>query len=180
MMKRFSFLCLFFFTSVLCQWDNTFAESDPKNTIENSFDGRIHLTEEEEKWLEQNHVVRARVGDTPPLHFNDGQNRGVSVEYLNMIAEKVGFQVEYVYGIPWPDALENIKKQETVDLLLTAKNVKERRPHMRFSDDYLLMPLVIYSRTDSDFISSIDDLTGKTVAVEKGYVMQSMIDVGFS
>jgi ABC-type amino acid transport substrate-binding protein len=180
MMKRFSFLCLFFFTSVLCQWNNTFAESDPKNSIENSLDGTIQLTEEEENWLEQKHVVRARVGNTPPLHYFDGQNRGVCVEYLDLLAEKIGFKVEYVHGIPWTDALENIKKQDTVDLLLTAKNVKERRPYMRFSDDYLLMPWVIFSRTDSDFVSSIDDLIGKTVAVEKGYVMQSMIDVGFS
>jgi len=117
--------------------------------------------------------VRARVGDTPPLHFYDGQNRGVCVEYLDMIAEKVGFQVEYVHGISWPDSLENVKKQDTVDLLLTGKNVKERRSYMLFSDDYLLMPRVIFSRTDSAFISSIVDLIGKTVAIEKGYVMQS-------
>ena len=179
MTKRFSFFCLFFFTSVLCQWSNTFAESDPKNSIGNSFYGTIQLNEEEENWIEQKHVVRARVGENPPLHFYDGQNRGICVEYLDLIAEVVGFQVEYVHGIPWTDALENIKKQDTVDLLLTAKNVKERRPYMRFSDDYLFMPWVIVSRTDSDFISSIDDLTGKTVAVEKGYVMQSRLMAEF-
>ena len=175
MMKRFSFLYLFFFIFVLFPICDTFGKGDAGNTIETSSFGKIELTEKEKNWLAQKHVVRARVGKNPPLHFFDGENKGISVDYFNLIAELVGVQVEYVNGISWPDALDNIKKQENIDLLLTGKNVKERRPFMRFSDDYLLMPWVVFSRTKSDFISSVDDLRGKVVAVEKNFVMQKKL-----
>ncbi|MFT5716945.1 MAG: diguanylate cyclase (GGDEF)-like protein/PAS domain S-box-containing protein [Oleiphilaceae bacterium] len=175
MMKRFSFFYLFFFIFILFPCHNTFAKSEADNTIDTSSFGKIVLTEKEKNWLAEKHVVRARVGANPPLHFFDGENKGISVDYFNLIAELIGLKVEYVNGIPWSDALENIKKQKVIDLLLTGKNTKKRQPFMRFSDDYLLMPWVIFSRTDSDFISSVNDLIGKTVAVEKDFVMQKML-----
>jgi len=174
-MKRSSLLSLFIFIFILFPCIDSSGKADADNSVITSNYNKIQLTEKEKNWLAEKHVVRARVGSTPPLHFFDGENKGISVEYFNLIAELVGLQVEYVHGIAWPDALENIKKQETIDLLLTAKNVKERRPYMRFSDDYLLMPWVVFSRTKSDFISSIDDLIGKTVAVETKYVMQEIL-----
>ncbi len=174
-MKRFSFLYLFFFIFILFPFRDTFAKSEADNTIDTSSFGKIVLTEKEKNWLAEKHVVRARVGANPPLHFFDGENKGLSVDYFNLITELLGLEVEYVNDISWPDALDNIKKQETIDLLLTGKNTKERQSFMRFSDDYLLMPWVIFSRTDSDFISSVNDLNGKTVAVEQGFVMQKML-----
>ncbi|MCP3892145.1 MAG: PAS domain S-box protein, partial [Desulfobulbaceae bacterium] len=151
------------------------AESAKLNTAKSFSRYNIELTENEQKWLEQNPIVKARVGANPPLHFYDGQYRGISVDYLNRIGEIVGFKVEYVHGIPWYEAIEEIKKGKKFDLLLTAKNTKERQAYMRFSDDYLLMPWVIFSRIKSDFISSIDDLNGRTVAVEKSFVMQKLL-----
>ena len=174
-MKRFSFLYLFFFIFILFPIRDTFSKSEADNTIDTSSFGKIVLTEKEKNWLAEKHVVRARVGANPPLHFFDGENKGISVDYFNLIAELIGLKVEYVNGIPWSDALENIKKQKVIDLLLTGKKSKERQPFMRFSDDYLLMPWVIFSQTDSDFISSVDDLIGKTVAVEQNFVMQKML-----
>lgn len=155
--------------------DSNSNEDEFQNTNENLAHYRTDLTEEEKNWLEQNPVVRARIGAMPPLHFFDGQNRGISVDYLNLIAEIVGFQVEYVHGIPWDEAIEDIKNHEKFDILPTAKNTKERQEFMRFTDDYLLMPWVIFTRTEGDFISSIEDLFGKTVAVEKSFVMQKML-----
>ena len=180
MMKRSSVLSLVFFIFVLLPCGDTSGKTGGGTRDATSSYNTIQLTEKEKSWLAKKHVVRARVGATPPLHFFDGENKGICVEYFNLIAELVGLQVEYVNGVSWSDALVNIKKQEKIDLLLTAKNVKERRPYMRFSDDYLLMPWVVLSRANSDFIGSIDDLIGKTVAVEKNYVMQKILMSEFS
>jgi len=155
-------------------------ESNRPTYIEDFFANEIILTEAENNWLEQNPVVRARVGNNPPLHFYEDGNYGVSVDYLTLIAEHIGFRVEFVNGIPWTKALENIQIHEAIDLVLTAKNTKERQKTMLFSDDYLMMPWVIFSRTDADFISSIEDLFGKTVAVEQGFVMQKRLMKEFS
>ncbi|MCK4682556.1 transporter substrate-binding domain-containing protein, partial [Candidatus Bipolaricaulota bacterium] len=105
-------------------------------------DSGLNLTPEERAWLDAHPVVRARVGDAAPLHFFDGEPRGIAVDYLNLIAERVGFDVEYVYGIPWSTALEDIRNHEQLDLILTAKRTPERQDDMAFTEDYLLMPWV--------------------------------------
>lgn len=175
-MKRSSSLFyLFLFFLVFFPYKSISSQAGPQDATDVTVYSSIHLTEKEHNWLRQYHVVRARVGDNPPLHFYDGQNRGISVDYLNLIAKIAGFQVEYVHGIPWVEAIEDIKKPVKFDLLLTAKNSIDRRPYMRFSDDYLLMPWVVFSRTKSGFVSSIDDLVGKTVAVEKSFIMQKKL-----
>ncbi len=132
---------------------------------------KIELSDKEQAWLNQHRIVRARVGTVPPLHFFDGQYKGISVEYLNQIAKRVGFQVKYVTDIPWPNALENIKNHKVIDLLLTAKITPERRQIIAFTNDYLLMPYVIFSQKDHYYISTIKDLNQKTVSVEEGYAI---------
>lgn len=136
---------------------------------------KVPLTQEEKNWLAQHPVIRARVGNAQPLHFFDGKNRGISVDYLDLIAEYVGLEIEYVHDVSWTDALENIKEHQVVDVLLTAKNTEERRNDMLFSDDYLFMSMVIFTRTKSGFVGSIDDLFGKTLSVENNYVIHKKL-----
>ena len=136
---------------------------------------RIALTREEQAWLRDHPVIRARVGNVPPYHFWDNRPQGISVDLLNHIAEKTGFQVEYLHGMSWPDAVENIRNHENVDLLLTAKRTPERKTFMVFSRDYLKLPWVIFTRQDENTIFAMEDLFGKTVAIEKGYVMQERL-----
>ena len=135
---------------------------------------QIKLTSQEQAWLDKHPVVRARIGKAPPLHFFDGKPLGISVDYLNLIAKRAGFTVQYVTDIPWSKALDDIKKHETIDLLLTAKETPERRNHMAFTKDYLLMPWVIFAQKDSS-IGSMEDLMDKTVAVERDYVMHKKL-----
>jgi polar amino acid transport system substrate-binding protein len=134
----------------------------------------VALTPEEKAWLDKHPVVRARIGKAPPLHFFDGKSRGISVDYLNLIAKRAGFTVQYVTDIPWSKALEDIKNHETIDLLLTAKVTPERRKYMAFTKDYLLMPWVIFTQKDKS-IGSMEDLMDKTVAVERDYVMHKKL-----
>ena len=134
----------------------------------------VALTPEEKAWLDKHQVVRARIGNTPPLHFFDGKSRGISVAYLNLIARRAGFTVQYVTDIPWSKALDDIKNHETIDLLLTAKVTPERRNHMAFTKDYLFMPWVIFTQKNSS-IGSMEDLMDKTVAVERDFVMHKKL-----
>jgi PAS domain S-box-containing protein len=134
----------------------------------------LHLTPEEQTWLDANHTVRARVGNAPPLHFFDGKYRGISVDYLNLIASRVGFNIQYVTDIPWSKALDNIKKHEINDLLLTAKVTPERQTVMTFTRDYLLIPMVIFTQKNNS-IDAIDALLNKTVSVEKNYVVHKKL-----
>jgi PAS domain S-box-containing protein len=139
----------------------------------------LEFTKKEKTWLSQHHSVRARVGGAPPLHFYDGKFRGISVEYLNLIAERAGFNVQYITDIPWSTALENIKNHQELDLILTAKNTPERQKTMVFTEDYLLMAYAIFCRKDTDFIQTIENLENIKVSVEQDYVIHKKLSAEY-
>ena len=64
----------------------------------------VDLTPEEKAFIQKHPVIRARVGNNPPLHFYDGKYRGISVDYMNLIAKHAGFSVQYITDIPWSES----------------------------------------------------------------------------
>ena len=140
--------------------------------------GSITLTKSEQNWIDKKHTVRIRVGNWPPFIFSDGGFRGISIDYIKIIFDLHGIKYKFVSerDLPWKKTLENIKNHKIVDLVPTAKITEERKKNMIFTDEYLFMPWVIFSRNDSPFISGMKDLAGKTVSVPNGYVMENLIE----
>lgn len=143
--------------------------------------GEIDLTPEESAWLAQGYTVRVRVGPAPPLMFSDGQVRGIAIDYLETIFNRQGIAYEYVTenDVSWPQALDYIRNHETVDMVPTINRTTEREDYIAFTRDYLFYPRVIFTRDDADFVATIDDLSGKTVSVEDGFVTQTLIEQQF-
>ncbi|MBT6338437.1 MAG: transporter substrate-binding domain-containing protein, partial [Desulfobacula sp.] len=106
-----------------------------------------------------------------------GKIQGIAIDYLTHIFNVNDINFKYISAseVTWPEALEYIKRHEVVDMVPTAKITNERKKDMIFTDEYIFAPWVIFTRVDSDFISSIDDLNGKTVSVEEGYVMHQRL-----
>ena len=54
-------------------------------------DTRISLTPDEQAWLDDHRVIRvANEDDWPPFDFSiDGQANGISIDYMNLIADRV-------------------------------------------------------------------------------------------
>ena len=137
----------------------------------------ISLTDSEISWIKQKHLVRVRVGNWPPFLFDEGEFKGISVDYVKKIfsLHSIDYQFISAKDIPWKTALRNIENHEIIDLLPTAKITEERKQLMIFTDEYLFLPWVIFSRNDSPFLSGIEDLHGKTVCVPDGYVMHDLL-----
>ena len=139
----------------------------------------IQLSPKEKAWLQDKHIVRVRVGNYPPLMFGDGgEIRGIAIDYVNLIFTRNGIKFKYISGgeVTWPEALEYIRKHEVVDMVPTVKVTQKRKEYMLFTNEYIFAPWVIFTREDSDFISTIDDLKGKTVSVQEGYVMHKKLE----
>jgi len=136
-------------------------------------DSIIHLSSEEKTWIKENPIVRVRIGNSPPFMLTEGKVQGIAIDYLTYIFDINGINFKFISDsdITWPKALEYIKQHEVVDMVPTAKITEERKKNMIFTDEYIFGPWVIFTRSDADFVSSIDDLNGKTVSVEEGYVM---------
>ncbi|MBT5186891.1 MAG: transporter substrate-binding domain-containing protein [Kordiimonadaceae bacterium] len=105
------------------------------------------LTEEEQQWLAEHPVIRSTSAmDWAPIDFTvDGKATGLSIDYLNLIAEKIGFKIEYINGQNWTEHLEMLKARE-IDITHSASKTTARSEFLNFSEAYLELPTVYYGR----------------------------------
>ena len=161
-----------------------FAEAVSSEVDDSSLDakaiaGRVSLSVEQNAWLRKGLTVRARVGSAPPLHmWKDGAS-GISVDYLNLICDGFDIRCVFVTGIPWPEAIPKISNGDGADVVLTVKRTTERSEKVAFTKDYLFMPWVIFARDGGSSIKGIDDLDGKAVAVEEGFVLHGRLKTDY-
>ncbi len=137
----------------------------------------FELNDAEKKWLAEDHIVKVRVSYFPPFHFNKNKLEGLSVDIATKMLEDLNIRYELVSSIDysWAESLEQIKNRKTFDMFLTASVTEERKEYLAFSDNYLKIPWVIFTRDDSPFITSIDDLDGKVISCPEGFVIGEVI-----
>lgn len=155
--------------------DTTSRQAD--QNIPKELASQIQLTEKEQAWLNQGHTVRVRINDFPPHIMNVPEPRGISVDYLNLLKKRFGIKFEFVnVSLPWKEAVEDLEgEHKWYDLLVTMKRTPEREKRIAFTQDYLFAPWVIVNRTNSPFVSRMEDLKNRRVAVERGYVVEELI-----
>jgi polar amino acid transport system substrate-binding protein len=105
----------------------------------------------------------------PPFEIVDdsGNVVGFDVDLMNAIAEDQGFKVEYLDQ----DFAGLIPALQTgnIDIIASGMTItEEREGEVDFSEPYITAGLAIAVTTDNEEIQSVDDLKGKTVAVQTG------------
>ncbi len=136
------------------------------------------LTQEEARWLREEHTVRIRIGDWPPfMIYEEGDISGISIDFIEDIFHYYDIDFEYISPevYTWSEALESLASREDIDLLPTAKITEERSRQMLFSREYISPPWVIFTRKDSPAVQGIQDLSGKTLSVQYGYYMHDLL-----
>lgn len=139
---------------------------------------KIPLSKEEVEWLHKNHKVRIRIDNIFPYQIvKDGKYSGISVEIIEKIFKQYGIRYEFLYGegYSFEETLKQLKNKDKIDMLLTVNPTKEREKNALFSDVYLDVPFVIFTRNEHKFITNISDLDGQTVAVEDGYIVHNIL-----
>ena len=135
--------------------------------------GKITLTKEEQAWLALKHTIRVRVNKVPPFMFIEPKPSGIAIDYFNHVAQRVGLDILYVTDtIGFPKSLQDLEKERRhFDLILHMRRTPERDKKFALSNEYILTPQVIITRDKSSFVSNMRDLEGKTVVVERGYMI---------
>lgn len=131
---------------------------------------RIPLTSAELAFLAAHPIIRAsNEMDYPPFDFAVGERpTGYSIDLLNMLAERIGLNIKYVNGYSWNE-LVGLFKQGKLDLLHTLIRSKEREKFGIFSSPFKRMKNHFVVRRGAPDIYDIRQLSGKTVAVGKGW-----------
>ncbi|WP_169719648.1 PAS domain S-box protein [Psychromonas aquimarina] len=135
----------------------------------------VMLTNAEHKWLEEHPVINVHnEKDWAPFNYFDYDTpRGLSIDYMNLLAEKLGIEVNYRTGPSWSEFLDLIKNKN-LDVMLNIVKTQDRQKYLLFTEPYMKNPNVIISRSDKPF-DNIDDLYGRTVAFPKGFFYEEVL-----
>ncbi len=105
----------------------------------------------------------------PPFEFqaDDGSFTGFDIDLMNAIGEAAGVEIEYE-SLPF-DGIIPALQAGTVDAAISAMTITEERAEVvNFSRPYFKAGLAIAVAEDNAEIASVDDLEGKTIAVQIG------------
>ena len=142
-------------------------------------ESRVALSATEQAFLEAHPVIRVHnEKDWPPFnYFENGRPRGLSIDYMNLVAERLGINVEYVTGPGWNEFLEMIK-QKDLDVMLNIVKTEDRVQYLLFTEPYIKNPNVIVSTQEKPY-ETIKALFGKTVAFPKGFFWEEALTRSF-
>ena len=141
-----------------------------------SVKGTLKLTDLEQAWIAQKQPIRVRIVNFPPYTIlGQGKPTGIVPDYLKRITEQTGvkFKLEETSST-YAEALRGLQNLEGPDVIPSMMFSPEER-NVLFSNPYQASPVVFYTRTDADFITSISDLIGKRVIVNKGTVIEQAL-----
>ncbi|MDG1709177.1 MAG: transporter substrate-binding domain-containing protein [Emcibacteraceae bacterium] len=143
--------------------------------------GTVLLSDAEKTWLEQHPVITASNElEWAPLDFvRNGEPLGFSIDYLNLVAEKVGLKIEYINGYSWEELLEKLENRE-IDMAQSIIQDAERAKYLNFTKPYLDLPMVYFGREGSSRINSIKDLEGLRIGVVQGSIPASIYQDQYS
>jgi ABC-type amino acid transport substrate-binding protein/heme exporter protein D len=141
------------------------------------------LTPAQDSWLtkHKNTILVRPEKQYPPFSFISSSPhstpKGLAVDYIELIARKVGAVITYTEAKPSADILSDIREgKEGVVLAVSQTDAAER--YLYFSESFMQIPAVIvtrrdYNRSEREF--TLGDFTAKQVALTKGYAVEEFI-----
>ena len=160
-------IILFFTSQVLISQENSLTE--PQSII---------MTEEEQAWLDKNYTVRVSAGNHPPFIFNKPEPHGMAVDYITILAQQFGINFQLIPDFaPWTESFNDIAGDNIrFDMHPGFSKSTERLKNFAMSDSYINSPWILYTNKNTQNISNLDDMQGKTIAVERGYVTETWLE----
>ena len=173
--------------SILNKWLTSFSEQEFDTIIRRWIDipvreKTIELTDEEKDWLAQIRTVRVRTVDYPPYQILKGNEapQGIVIEYLKLIENRTGIEFKYeVTDQPFAEFLESMKQGNGPDMTALIIPTPEREQYLSFTEPYISSPYVIFIREKYEPILDILDLTEKTIAIPRGFVVQEQLESNY-
>ncbi len=137
----------------------------------------VRLSPDERAWLiaHSEKPVRVHIDQWPPFHFmEDGEPKGLAYDYVVEALHHLGLEAEAVPAT-WSQGFNNVAQSRGVDILPTIARSPEREEMFSITNDYLSFPMAIFGPAEGPLITELEDLHGKTVAVEDGFIMQRLL-----
>ena len=140
----------------------------------------IELTPAQRQWLSEHKVVRvAPDPDLAPIDGVDaeGRQRGLSADYLKLIATRTGLEFKVVRVGSRGEALRALAERRA-DLMSAAAPGADGKQNILYTAPYLRLSAAVFARRGEPGFSSLDQLRGHSIALvatspleQYGYLM---------
>ena len=148
-----------------------------KKFVYQSVTAELNLSDAEKKWLAAHPVIRVGVNpNKQPYDWVDEQSQytGMGADYLKLLEQKLGIHFTIVKpGASLGEILEMIKGGD-LDMLAGVVITEQRENYLDFLSPYINSPNVIIDRGEQLY-TSLDQLNGQIVAVEKYYAVEEWL-----
>lgn len=136
---------------------------------------QVALTDAEAAWIAGHPRVRVHnETDWPPFNFaEEGQARGYSIDFMNLVAEKTGLKVDYITGPTWGEFLDLMKSGD-LDVMLNIVKTPERLKYLAYTRPYADNPNTILSKRGATY-DNLEQMIGKTISVPKGFFYEEIL-----
>lgn len=136
----------------------------------------LGLTRKEQVWLEAHPKIEIGVMDAwPPMDFVDEKGRpsGIGADFVRALNRRLG-GVLYLRPGGWDEIYAAVQARRLPALIGITPH-PSRDSDFLFTDPYLTIPHVIIARRGSTYAQGISDMNGRSVAVEKGFIIGSIL-----
>ncbi|MBU4567320.1 MAG: transporter substrate-binding domain-containing protein, partial [Proteobacteria bacterium] len=134
-----------------------------------SFAQAEELTQQEQKYLlQKGTIVFISQTHYPPFEFlgQDGDHTGMSIELARWIATRFGFKTRFI-DASFKDAQETVLSGKT-DVITSLFYSKKRDQVFDLTQIMFSVPASIFVKPDRPDIKRVEDLHGKTIAMQAG------------
>ena len=140
----------------------------------------LKLSQKELNYIKQHPVLKAHnEKNWPPFNFTEnGIAKGYSIDYMNLLASKAGFKVQYIQGYNWAEYMKMLQETQ-LDLIINISKNDERSETIEFTDPFLSVKNAIYVNINNQDIYSIEELKGKTIVMPKDFFAQKFIEKNY-
>ncbi len=137
---------------------------------------KIILTNEEKDFLKKNTPLRLHNElNWPPYNFyENNEAKGFSVDYMNLLANKLNIKIKYITGPSWDEFMEMLQNDE-LDVMINISKNNNRNKDIAFTSVFHTAANAIYVNVGNEKIDSLEKLEGKTIIMPKGFFAQKAI-----
>ncbi|MBE8577437.1 transporter substrate-binding domain-containing protein [Vibrio sp. OPT18] len=142
-----------------------------------AFAQTVQLTEDEKRWIDNAPVIKTNnsSGNAPFDFIENGAPAGYSIEYLQLLGDKVGLSFEFVQGKTWSE-YKQFAEDRHIDLLHLVSKSEDRKRYLNYTQSYFTgSPSLLYAKKSKALISSYTQLGSKKVSVLRDTVDQRLL-----
>lgn len=134
---------------------------------------RLILTPQEQRWVDRHPRPKVLIDQAlAPVSFFDaqGQFRGIAADLLELVQSRTGVEFDVRPQASVSAMLEQVRAGKA-DVIAALTPTAQREEWLSFTRPYMTASFVVVVRAGSDWLHSLDDLDGHSVAVPKGSVI---------